>query len=126
MPFEKGMALFELVYGFRPDLDAAAGERTEFSIHPRPMGWKQTHTLLWEHEEGVPEVSHTSIGWPNNFSRMIGDKAFGLVIAHLAGACDHSPSADLPVTSKCGHVPAPQNNNRASIQPSRDGSIPSP
>lgn len=86
MPFEKGMALFELVYGFRPDLDAAAGERTEFSIHPRPMGWKQTHTLLWEHEEGVPEVSHTSIGWPNNFSRMIGDKAFGLVIAHLAGA----------------------------------------
>ena len=87
MPFDKGIALLELVYGFRPNLDAAAGERTEFSIHPRPMGWKQTHTLLWEHEINVPEVSGTAVGWPNNFSRMIGDKTFGLIIAHLAGAC---------------------------------------
>ena len=87
MPFEKGMALLEMVYGFRPDLDAAIGERTEFSIHPRPMGWKQTHTLLWEHEFGAPSVAGGEVTWPNNFSRMIGDKAFGRMIAHLAGAC---------------------------------------
>lgn len=87
MPFDKGMALCELVYGFRPDLDAVSGERTEFSIHPRPMGWKRTHTLLWEHEAGVPDAKPSPIAWPNNFSRMIGDKAFGLIIAHLSGAC---------------------------------------
>jgi len=85
-PFEKGIALLELIYGFRPDLDARLAERTEFSIHPKPMGWKRTHTLVWEHEEGVADVPETPICWPNNFSRLIGDKAFGLAIAHLSGA----------------------------------------
>ena len=86
MPFEKGMLLLQTIYGFRPDLDALRGERTEFSIHPRPMGWKRTHTLLWEHESGLPELPSARISWPNNFSRLIGDKAFGLLIAHLSGA----------------------------------------
>ncbi|QDH34172.1 hypothetical protein [Porphyrobacter sp. YT40] len=87
LPFDKGIALLELVYGFRPDLDAVTGDRTEFSIHPRPMGWKGTHTLLWEHESGAPALPEAAVRWPNNFSRMIGDKAYGLLVAHLAGAC---------------------------------------
>lgn len=79
--FREGLDILETVYGFRPDLQCAQGERTEFSIHPQRRGWRQTHTLIWEHESGVPTVGRLSIRWPNRFSRLIGDKAYGLLIA---------------------------------------------
>lgn len=80
-----GLDLLETVYGFRPELTPVAGERTEFSIHPRPRGWRRSHTLLWEHEEGVEEPETPVPSWPNRFSRVIGDKAFGLLVAHQIG-----------------------------------------
>ncbi|WP_170349671.1 hypothetical protein [Ruegeria atlantica] len=86
MPFGLGMSLLEKVYGFRPDLSAKSGERTEFSIHPIARGWKGTHTLLWEHEENVDSPVEQPIKWPNNFSRHLGDKAFGLLLADELGA----------------------------------------
>lgn len=86
MPFRFGMALLEKIYGFRPDLEEVEGERTEFSIHPNARGWKSTHTLIWEHEEGVTAPRAQTIRWPNNFSRHIGDKAFGLLVADELGA----------------------------------------
>lgn len=83
LPFGLGMRLLETVYGFRPDLDEDGG-RVEFSIHPRPRGWRRTHTLLWERE---PEDGSATplLAWPNRFSRHIGDKAYGLLMAHLQG-----------------------------------------
>ena len=42
-------------------------------------------TLLWEREAGVDGPTPTPPTWPNNFSRMIGDKAFGLLMADAAG-----------------------------------------
>lgn len=86
MDFELGMRMLEAVYGFRPDIEAIAGERTEFSIHPRPRGWKGSHTLLWEHEEAPDQEEAVKPRWPNLFSRHIGDKAFGLLIASMIGA----------------------------------------
>lgn len=86
MDFEIGISLLETVYGFRPDIEAIAGERTEFSIHPRPRGWKGSHTLLWEHESALDQEARVRPRWPNRFSRHIGDKAFGLLIASLTGA----------------------------------------
>lgn len=86
MPFNAGIELLTKVYGFRPDLQCAEGERTEFSIHPRPRGWRTSHTLIWEHEKNVPVPATPNIRWPNRFSRMIGDKAFGLLVADLMGA----------------------------------------
>ena len=86
MNFEIGMSLLEVIYGFRPDIEAVAGERTEFSIHPRPRGWKGSHTLLWEHEEALDQEARVEPRWPNRFSRHIGDKAFGLLVASLTGA----------------------------------------
>ncbi|WP_252947702.1 hypothetical protein [Oceanicola sp. 502str15] len=86
MSFELGMSLLEAVYGFRPDIEAVAGERTEFSIHPRPRGWKGSHTLLWEHENAPDQEVSAEPRWPNRFSRHIGDKAFGLLVASLTGA----------------------------------------
>lgn len=85
LPFEVGMNLLTLVYGFRPELESRPGRRTEFSIHPLQQGWRETHTLLWEREEDVPGQANATLRWPNLFSRHIGDKAFGLLMAHLAG-----------------------------------------
>lgn len=85
MPFGLGMALLEKVYGFRPDLEQSQEERTEFSIHPNAQGWKGTNTLLWEHEENVISPGRPPIRWPNNFSRHLGDKAFGLLVADGLG-----------------------------------------
>jgi hypothetical protein len=85
LPFDSGVAMLATVYGFRPSLESAPGERTEFSIHPRARGWRGSHTLLWEHETGVSAVVAASLRWPNRFSRMLGDKAFGLLVADRIG-----------------------------------------
>lgn len=88
LPYKLGMDLLSTVYGFRPEITARAGERLEFSIHPLRVGYRHTHTVLWEVEQ-VPSVRLTaSIFWPNRFSQFIGDKAYGLLIAYLL---------DLPV-----------------------------
>jgi len=86
LPFAQGLKLLRTVYGFTPELESYAGERTEFSIHPRARGWRRGHTLIWEHETGVEPALAASSRWPNKFSRMIGDKAFGLLMADLMGA----------------------------------------
>lgn len=88
LPFDLGMRLLHTVYGFRPDISAEVRERLEFSIHPIRVGYKHTHTLLWEVEQ-IPSVRlAATVFWPNHFSKFIGDKAYGLLIAHLL---------DLPV-----------------------------
>jgi hypothetical protein len=80
-----GISLLQTVYGFRPELPACNGFRIEFSIHPKPRGYKRTHTLIWEYEEVSTSNQKPDVSWPNNFSRMVGDKAFGLLIANLLG-----------------------------------------
>jgi hypothetical protein len=85
LPFDSGIAILSTVYGFVPNLGSAPSERIEFSIHPRARGWRGSHTLLWEHETGVPTVVEASLRWPNRFSRLLGDKAFGLLIADRLG-----------------------------------------
>lgn len=82
---EDGLSLLQTVYGFRPDIPAYHQQRIEFSVHPRPRGFKGTHTLLWERGPGSSSEHEPSLSWPNRFSRMIGDKAFGLLVADLIG-----------------------------------------
>ena len=85
LPFNHGLELLKTVYRLQPDLQVAAHERTEFSIHPKPRGWRNGHTIIWEHETGVPPAGASAMHWPNQFSRMIGDKAFGLLMADRLG-----------------------------------------
>lgn len=85
LPFDQAVTLLTNVYGFTPDLRSAPGERSEFSIHPAERGWLGSHTLLWEHESQVPGDMAAAQRWPNKFSRMIGDKTYGLLIAHGLG-----------------------------------------
>jgi hypothetical protein len=95
------LALLGTVYGFTPDLDDRPGERVEFSVHPLVAGVRQTHTILWEAEPADPAVAlGRRLTWPNRFSRLLGDKAFGLLVADLLGL-------PVPATTVVGRRVAP-------------------
>jgi hypothetical protein len=80
-----GLEIIRRVYGFEPDIVDAGKGRLEFSVHPKPRGWKKTHTLMWEYEVSDSAPANANLAWPNRFSRHIGDKAFGLLIADVMG-----------------------------------------
>lgn len=85
LPRGWGRELLSTVYRFPVELAVPLASRLEFSVHPRPRGWQQTNILTWEfseqaHVEAVPQLT-----WPNLFSRLIGDKTFGLLVAHHLG-----------------------------------------
>lgn len=86
--YQLGLDILTTIYGFRPDLFEATDARVEFSIHPMRVGYRRGHTLFWEIESVESVALAPRILWPNRLSRLIGDKAFGLLIAHLL---------DLPV-----------------------------
>jgi len=85
LPLGWGLRLLATVYGFEPDLAVPETTRLEFSLHPRPRGWRHTHTLGWEIAEHAGLDRPAAVQWPNRFSRMIGDKVFGLLVAHHIG-----------------------------------------
>jgi len=85
LPSKMALSIIEKVYGFRPELGDTNNARIEFSVHPKPRGWKGTHTLVWEFETTVGVAPTPTLAWPNRFSRHIGDKAFGLLMAEQAG-----------------------------------------
>lgn len=95
-----GLGLLETVYGFAPELPNERDARVEFSIHPLPRGWRQTHTLLWEIEDEVGHRLPQTPIWPNRFSQHIGDKAFGLLVADALGFA-------VPSTTVIGRRVAP-------------------
>jgi hypothetical protein len=83
---ELGLRLLETVYGFMPALlQYRPSERVEFSIHPIRRGTLEDHTIVWEVEDVGFFQSSASITWPNRFSRFVGDKAFGLLLANTLG-----------------------------------------
>jgi hypothetical protein len=85
LPTPWATQLFKIVYGFDPGLEASERARIEFSLHPRARGWRQTNTIFWEYGD-IDHFDRTAdVRWPNDFSRLIGDKAYGLIVAHLAG-----------------------------------------
>jgi hypothetical protein len=81
-----GLDLLYTIYGFKPKLDFDFNYRVEFSIHPKRRGVLNEHTIIWEIEEAFENKSKGQIQWPNNFSKFIGDKVFGLLIAEYLGA----------------------------------------
>lgn len=85
LPRRTGMRLLELVYNFNPNFQFDPGLRVEFSLHPLRRGVRHEHTIIWELEDvGVTEIK-ADLHWPNLFSRFIGDKVFGLLVAHTIG-----------------------------------------
>jgi hypothetical protein len=85
LPRALGLRLLETVYRFSPALPDRPELRVELSIHPLRRGVRHEHTILWEIEEPGPVPAEARLAWPNLFSRHVGDKAFGLLIADAAG-----------------------------------------
>jgi hypothetical protein len=85
LPRGMAMRLFRMIYGFAPELPTDPKLRVEFSIHPLKRGYRLAHTVIWELESSDVTPRAVAPSWPNRFSRFIGDKAFGLAIAHLLG-----------------------------------------
>jgi hypothetical protein len=80
-----GLRLLRAVYGFRPALPPSRGNRIEFSLHPLRCGYRHEHCIVWErHAESKPRAT-PSFAWPNHFSRFLGDKAYGLLLASQIG-----------------------------------------
>jgi hypothetical protein len=85
LPRQLGLHLLETVYGFSPTLDYEHHTRVEFSIHPLRRGFLRNHTIIWELEDVGKHQAKANIYWPNRFSRFIGDKVYGLLMAYLLG-----------------------------------------
>ena len=89
LPRFVGLEILEKVYGFYPKLPYAHNVRVEFSIHPMRRGINKSNTIIWELEEfrdfkddvDIP----IEINFPNNFSKLIGDKVYGLLVADAFG-----------------------------------------
>ena len=80
-----GTRLLETAYGFPVAVPGSPASRVEFSIHPERRGWRRDHVVIWEIEALTSAATTPTFVWPNNFSRMIGDKTYGLLLAHLLG-----------------------------------------
>lgn len=85
LPLDWALSLIETIYGFPVQTVDAGRGRLEFSIHPKPRGWRRTNTIMWEYERSDSAPAMAAVKWPNRFSRLIGDKAFGLLIAQMVG-----------------------------------------
>lgn len=85
LPRTLASTVLTTVYGFEPSIQHKDSERLEFSVHPRRVGYRGDHSIWWEVEDvGEQQLSSTP-DWPNNFSRHIGDKAYGLLMAESIG-----------------------------------------
>lgn len=85
LPRAMGIDALTLVYGFTPNLPVSHNMRTEFSVHPMRHGCLNDHTITWETERVDVPPFEARIQWPNKFSKMLGDKTYGLIIADLVG-----------------------------------------
>jgi hypothetical protein len=85
LPLAKGQRFIELVYGFSPKISFGSSQRVEFSLHPIRRGIRNEHTIIWEVEPAASLAKGYFGKWPNRFSRFIGDKTYGLLVAELLG-----------------------------------------
>lgn len=59
--------------------------RVEFSVHPQRVGHRSEHVVIWEIGPANEADLQTRPQWPNDFSRHLGDKVFGLLVADILG-----------------------------------------
>lgn len=85
LPVSWATRLFKTVYGIDVDFSNALTGRLEFSLHPKPRGWNRSNVVFWEYSNEPQAVPAAKPEWPNDFSRILGDKAYGLLIADLNG-----------------------------------------
>ncbi|MBY3464745.1 hypothetical protein HFN80_12090 [Rhizobium laguerreae] len=100
LPLEWASAIFKTVYGVDAGLEAIGNARVEFSVHPERRGWRQSHTIFWEYGKYEAVDRSIEVSWPNDFSCLLGDKVYGLLVANLIGV-------PVPRTTVIGRRVAP-------------------
>lgn len=86
LPIDLANQVLGTVYGVLDIIPNLSGKRVEFSIHPHPVGNRLERLLVWESSDTeITDAQIASSTWPNRFSRHIGDKAYGLLIADALG-----------------------------------------
>ena len=86
LPYQVASRVLSTVYGLTQPLPIEDGQRIEFSVHPRKVGCRNEQILIWEFSPSVLGKTPTIIpSWPNNFSKLLGDKIFGLLVADSYG-----------------------------------------
>lgn len=79
--------LISVVYQRRVSFPYSRNHRIEFSVHPGPVGYLREPNIMWQEEAiepGTGPVATTPV-WPNRYSVVMGDKAYGLLMAYLHG-----------------------------------------
>lgn len=84
LPIAEAVEMLSTVYGVPVNIDAYEFQRVEFSVHPMSRGWKHEHVIVWELGEDGGHVQ-PFYSWPNSFSRLIGEKTYGLMMANILG-----------------------------------------
>ncbi len=67
LPTSMAIQLFKIVYGVEADFSHGQNGRLEFSLHPRPRGWKMDNVIFWELSEDSLPRDLVKIEWPNDF-----------------------------------------------------------
>ncbi len=80
-----GLKILERIYGHRPSVDYPSRQRVEFTVTLSRRGHRAERTLVWEVGDAPPPGGTPSMRWPNPLSRLVGDKAFGLIVAETLG-----------------------------------------
>lgn len=98
LPRTLAQDLIRAVYGFEFHVPYSPEFRVECSVHPGRVGYLGQRQVVWQAEAMPDSMPQTpQISWPNRYSKDMGDKAFGLLIAHLLGF-------SVPVTHVFGGV----------------------
>jgi hypothetical protein len=79
--------LVDTVYGKPFSIPYPPEYRVVFSVHPGPVGYFRQCQVIWQAEAMDAGVlpSACSPRWPNQFSKDMGDKAYGLLMALFLG-----------------------------------------
>jgi hypothetical protein len=85
LPVEIAIRVLKSVYGFEPAIRYDRSSRVEFSVHPAARGYAESNTVIWELQDAGSVSLEAQISWPNRFSRLVGDKVFGLLLADAFG-----------------------------------------
>lgn len=86
LPVEVAQAMLSSVYSVNIPVPQIESVRVEFSVHPNRVGTRGGHVCVWEIEDVGSFRATPATNWPNSFSRMLGDKCFGLLLADAYGA----------------------------------------
>ena len=85
LPRLTALEFARIICGHRINVPYDRGYRVEFSVHPGPVGYGKQHQIIWQIEKTGRgrEAPEPNPYWPNRVSSDMGDKPFGILVAHL-------------------------------------------